>query len=829
MKRLILLSVALLALLCRARAEGTIWVDDDTSDRWHATPRCALASPNALENRGGATGEYHACPACVQDAADYPGVECWSRGGTLVVRVPDRWIGDELAAGAAAGEVPDALVHLGGSDDEDLARLVHGQAYADLVDAMEPGATLSAGAVLPEYAGDGLLMSCRHLGAAWVLAVRPAGGVGEGLALPLRLWRVGLSVRAYAAGVLLSAGSAECRTVELPLTPEPSSGEVVWRIDDGMMGEAQTVIRDGDVYTLVLRDHDYNPDDPDAPGLSRHARFLRERFALNGYADGGDGVFVVALTGGEDAALQKKLAFDTNVAPLWRTDNGQPATEAQTAPDYAPASSATLPDGTVAELTSDTWPAGTPFIAWTLTRPGGGVARFWHQLPLQWLHDGMWYPVGDVNLWGRVDGDENQVRPGWFCDRVNQVWPISFGALREGLYRVLADSTWLDDEDRYEETWLEFRVADGAPQPALPAPAIHRAPDFDLPAHATPHDDAAAYNSCADTTRARLSGAGWRLLAGDVVYELRGIDDSWGWGILTHNSLFAYPAGQPERAALLVEDIDRSDMKLFDLGDGLLLIDNDNGFWRCDPDGGSLRELGRAFSGEDALYYGGDGLAGDEGAAFIYDALPVGDSVFLATGDGIWVTGLDPVRPRLVYRAKRGIQNGEGSGCMVYAEGKLFVADGGIVALDAAHPGMDGMLPARRLTDAYDPRDGDCGLGYIVLNGRLYAWSDAKKATVSMDLDGGDLQIVSKEHFWFSGVAPDGTVLALTGSTEGLFGFERTGAAFYFPPDPEDPAFDPDHCEKRDIAPNDYDYFLGDWIVHTDAGGGETWEKRVES
>ena len=37
-------------------------------------------------------------------------------------------------------------------------------------------------------------------------------------------------------------------------------------------------------------------------------------------------------------------------------------------------------------------------------------------------------------------------------------------------------------------------------------------------------------------------------------------------------------------------------------------------------------------------------------------------------------------------------------------------------------------------------------------------------------------------------------------------------AAFYFPKDPERPDFDPDHCEARDIAPDAYDYVLGDWL-----------------
>ena len=822
MKKLLVL-LACAALLCgHALAEGAIWVDDDMTLRYHATEKCALAAKNLLESHGPAS-EYYPCQACVAEDGEQTDPQCTVRGGTAIVRLSDDWLRRTLAEGTRPGEIPDALIHLGGTDDEDLARLVHGRDYVRLLEGQAAGSSQRAEALVPEYAGDGLLMSCRHLGAAWYLAVRPEGGVGERLELPLRLWRAELQIDVYPAGIILSTEGAECRETTLTLSPVKSSGEVIWQRDDGMADQGETVIRDGSLYTLVLRLHYCDPDDPDDPGLNRLACYGGEHFALNGYMDGDDGVFVAALTRGEVYALRQKIAFSAYEAPVWRTDHGEPADPAQSEPDYAPVSKATLPDGTVAELTSDAYPVGTPLIAWVLTRPGGGVASYWNRLSVQWLHDGMWYPLGDSTLWGRVDGDENRRSPGWFCDRVSQVWPIEgFGALREGLYRVLADVTWVEQEDRNVYTWLEFRVTPDAPQPSLPAPSFRFGPDFELPVHATPHDDPATYNSCTDTTRAWLSGAGWRLLAGDVVYELRGIDDSWGWGILGHYSLFAYPAGQPERAVMLIDDFDHKDMRLFDLGDGLLLVDGDTGFWRCDLDGGNLRSPGRAFSEDDAL---NGGLAGTEDRTWIKDVLPVGGQLYLATAQGVWVTGPDELRPRLVYRAKRDIQNGEDSGSMVYAEGRLFVADGGIVVLDALRPGADGQLPARRLTENYDPEDGGCGLGYIVLNGRLYCWDEDKKATVSMDLDGGDLQTVSKEHYWFNGVSQSGTVLALTGTEEGLFGDERTAAAFYYPIDPADPTFDPDHCEKRDIAPGEYDTFLGDWIVRMDDQGNETWER----
>lgn len=50
------------------------------------------------------------------------------------------------------------------------------------------------------------------------------------------------------------------------------------------------------------------------------------------------------------------------------------------------------------------------------------------------------------------------------------------------------------------------------------------------------------------------------------------------------------------------------------------------------------------------------------------------------------------------------------------------------------------------------------------------------QATVSMMLDSSDVREVSKTHFWFYQVAPQGIVLALTGTEDGVFGDQRTAA-----------------------------------------------------
>ena len=225
---------------------------------------------------------------------------------------------------------------------------------------------------------------------------------------------------------------------------------------------------------------------------------------------------------------------------------------------------------------------------------------------------------------------------------------------------------------------------------------------------------------------------------------------------------------------------------------------------------------------------GGDQILEIDAESYrIRSLLPAGDGLYLATEGGVWRTGPDGQDPARVYRAESEISNYADS-AMVYADGRLLVDDGGLVALDAAHPNADGTLPALRLTENDHGWDGSSGFDYIALNGRAYFWSEDEGATVSMDLDGGDVQKVSKERFWFWSVTPSGVVLALSGTRQGLFGDDREAADLYYPADPDDPTFDPDHCQVRPVDPEAFDYFLGDWFVHTDAGGAETWTPLAE-
>lgn len=813
---LVLCLAALSACAMGEAAGEAAWVGDSAYQYYyHATARCRLAENVAPVTRADAEAQgRQPCPVCWPDESAHEGIECIERGGTLVVRIPDAEIAARLAEASAPAAVPEELLFTESNRLDDLARLVHGESYRRWADAATPGTAQALEAFIPDLDAentDALLMSRRHLGAAWYIVVRPSEGDREALKrdgrvdLPVAFYRADLRVASYDAGITLHQGDGSTRWAgTLTLSPQKSGGEVAYREEDGIGGCPVYVVKDGDVNTAVFR-WNYIDDYSTAASFS----YLGQKTRLQGYVDGRDIVYICALTDGELAAMREKLGYDL-FPQMADADDGEAADMAALADDYAPATFATLAGGTEAAMDRAEYPVGTGFVSYTLTRPAGGVAFYGCEVFVDRLADGHWQSAGGV-VRAYADDDPERACAGYFCDHVTLTVPLEgIGALEEGLYRLEVSGDSPEETDVV--SCLEFRVTADAPAPVLPEKRTFGGEGLAVAPHTVPHLDSENYNSCMDTTRVYEGGGRTRLLAGDTVFDLRGVDESWGWGIHSHYYLFAYPEGHPEQARQLLANFNHSDVTLYDLGDGLLLFEGSGGrLYRCDYDGGNLVELGSPTDG------GG-----------VSDLLPVGGGVYAVgsnavKNNAVWYTSLADFEPRVVYRADDEIRNSSyGMGHMVYADGRLIVADKGIVALDARCPNADGTLPVNWLTIEYDPESGTSGFGYLALGGRLYYWSESKKAMLSMTLDGTDIQTVSKERCWFHSATPGGVVLALSGSEEGFWGDERTAAAFYFPSDPDHPAFDPDRCRKREIEPECFDFVLGETFYHRDADGVET-------
>ena len=207
-------------MLSGALAEGW-WVDGDGL-YYHAAPNCALARDVKQEADSYATFAAdmgtHPCPACVPAEAGAD-VKAWERGGTVIVRLPDEWIEARLDEESAPDEPSEGALEMDDWGDGDLSRLLNGERYLDYLSAAAPGADLTTEALAPECAEDGLLvMSRRHLGGAWWMAVRPDRAGRDALkksgklALPLRLWQVPLFIDVCEAGATYGIGDGtRCR------------------------------------------------------------------------------------------------------------------------------------------------------------------------------------------------------------------------------------------------------------------------------------------------------------------------------------------------------------------------------------------------------------------------------------------------------------------------------------------------------------------------------------------------------------------------------------------------------------------------------------------
>ena len=819
--------IAVAALLCAALmlcawacAEGNdldaqVWMDpDDVYEYYfHAIRQCRLVDGDVTpcERVFAEVSGRTPCPVCWPEGAGADGaagVLCFERGGTLVIRIPDAYMAERVRDAGEPAAVPEALLRENENPRDDIARLIHGADYCAWVEAAVSGTQQRFEVMIPDLDGErteDLLMSRRHIGAAWVLVVRPdkggqAAAKAGAYALPMAFYGADLRVTNYDAGPIVSQGEGSRRwSGEVPLSPKPSGGEIIYQNEDGY----QTyVVADGGINVAVLRDaHDEAHDT-----TSGAFQFQCQTTPVEAYEDGGDAVFIFALTDGEVKALQDRMGYD-----LWTYPRDDGAGLAPVA-DHAAVTSVTLSGGTEAAMDQACYPIGTGFVSCTLTRPEGGIAYYSNVLPVEQLRDGQWKQKGTVEAY--ADGDPERAHAGYFCDHVSLVAPLEeIGALEPGLYRLdLGESCPGAGDDGYH---LEFSVSADASAAIMPQRREFGVEELIIMPDTPPHADAAGYNSCLDNTRVSEGARATRLLAGDTVFELRGVDESWGWGIHSAYNLFAYPEGSPEQARQILANFDYGQVTMFDLGDGLLLTSDAGSLFRCDYSGANLREV----------YHESENR-------YLNDVIPVGDGVYMVYATGVWYAALDDFVPRQVYVAHRRLLNSMngmgGGGCAVYAEGQLVVAEEtgegvcGLVALDALHPNADGTLPANWLTLDYDEGSGENGLGCIVLNGRLYCWSGDQRAMISMKLDGTDRQEVSRERYWFHSVTHDGCVLALYGTEQGLIGDVRTGAALFFPPDPANPTFDPDHSAKREIDGDAFDFVLGNYWYHRNGDGSET-------
>lgn len=319
---------------------------------YHACPGCALAGTVAPTDRQEflEQGKYP-CPACVDDAADYQGVEAVVRGGTLVIRVPDQWMKNR-----PAGETADNFEYRYDeySDDffdeaglAEMARQLHGADYRKLLAALDAydaacrEGSSAARSLMPEPAmarepgiapGAGGLMMCRrHIGAAWYLVYRPEEASRKRLAqkgsLDIDLYFTVNTLRAERYEDIDNPGRQGFALSVFPgglwenkafaLAPEKSGNRIdyqdsqAYQSDGDFLDNALSLdialYRDMDANICVL--HRVPAETAPLAGASLLIDGVDHGIRMAGYDDDNTGIFCCVLTDAEANALKNGAPF----------------------------------------------------------------------------------------------------------------------------------------------------------------------------------------------------------------------------------------------------------------------------------------------------------------------------------------------------------------------------------------------------------------------------------------------------------------------------------------------------------------------------------------
>ncbi len=312
--RILTLLCAALALATPARALEAQCYAGFFDEYYHAAAKCALAGTVAPVSvkEAGEQGKLP-CPACVDDAAKYGGVEAVVRSGTLVIRVPDKWMEER-----PGGETEDNFRHYwsgeftGREADLLICEQLHGAAYLDLLAALEDGAPIHrAISRVPDIELDAgaLLMNRRHIGAAWLLTYRPAEAARAALekdgklSVPLYFTVNQLTLQNGALNVF---GGGLWRDGAFEVKPGRSKNET--RLEAESDGLRVQVFRDMDANICVLHLDGARP--ASLTGASLLIDGTDRGIRLDGYASGDHAVYCCVLTDGEVRALENGAVAD---------------------------------------------------------------------------------------------------------------------------------------------------------------------------------------------------------------------------------------------------------------------------------------------------------------------------------------------------------------------------------------------------------------------------------------------------------------------------------------------------------------------------------------
>lgn len=242
--------------------------------------------------------DKYACPVCFQDEDAGGDVQAVVRGGTIVVRFSDAWLAQPELTGVF-GWSPDSE-YTGEEADRLLAEYLHGDAYNSfMADSMADGNAEGRVRWPAVLATDNeLIMNHRHIGSDWYVIVRPAEKFDGSWDM---YWRInGIRLRRDGDSLFTNF---DLQTVEehkeLKLARGGSEGPVFEMENDELQ---MSVYRELDANIAVIYERNADKDFLEAAELRIPG--IQQGILLDGYMDGGQGVYCCTLTDAELTLLQ---------------------------------------------------------------------------------------------------------------------------------------------------------------------------------------------------------------------------------------------------------------------------------------------------------------------------------------------------------------------------------------------------------------------------------------------------------------------------------------------------------------------------------------------
>jgi len=315
-----LLILLLLAMLCSsalaAPADEYWTLKDDIY--YHSAENCGGAGRRVpISGEAAAVFGKAPCHICIQEADEGSDIESVMRGGTIVLRISDKWMESFDTSGVFGFSSPGYYGNEAAWDK--LGEMLHGDALAAFLnDYGDDGSAAGEARVPCVLCTNGeLLMNQRHIGAHWYVTIRPAEKFKRSWDM---YWRINDNDITMTAGGEIDRADTGIReydhvfssefvrqTIEEHKTLTPESMDGAKAVFEKKYGSLEFFLFEGlEGHIGVLYENGADKDLLEAVELRIGSE--ENAFAISGYMNGDKAVYVFVLTNAEVHAIRNEDA-----------------------------------------------------------------------------------------------------------------------------------------------------------------------------------------------------------------------------------------------------------------------------------------------------------------------------------------------------------------------------------------------------------------------------------------------------------------------------------------------------------------------------------------